>query len=263
MQRIGLRLAYDGTRFFGFQRQPQKRTAEGELIRVLKEIGAIHDTGSSSYRLSSRTDRGVSALGNVVSIDTEFPREQIPKAINSLARDLWCTGSCVLPKDFDVRTAKSRTYAYYIHDEGHDLAAMQKASKLFVGRHDFSGYARLDGRNPVRTITAFKVMRRETAIEFLISGESFLWNQVRRMVWAVDRVGRGQTKASDISPEHLAISRVGVAPAENLVLVKVDIGHKFEAPDNSSRTLSDIKSRFIVQQVKARLMEGILLQLSR
>jgi tRNA pseudouridine38-40 synthase len=263
MQRIGLRLAYDGTRFFGFQRQPDKRTVEGELVGVLQEIGAIRDTGSSSYRLSSRTDRGVSALGNIISIDTEFPRKQLPKAINSMARDLWCTGTCDLPKDLDVRRAVGRTYAYYLHDEGQDLAAMQKACKLLVGKHDFSYYARLDGRNPVRTITAFKMRRKDTVLEFLISGESFLWNQVRRMVWAVDRVGRGSSSPSNISPEHFSLRKIGAAPAENLVLVKVDIGYPFDAPEQIGRPAEEVRSRLVSSLVRARLFEGILVQFSK
>lgn len=263
MPRIGLRLAYDGNCFFGFQRQPDRRTAEGELVAALQKIGAIRDTGSSSYRLSSRTDRGVSALGNVVSIDTDFPRKQLPKSINSLAKDLWCTGTCALPKDFDVRRAVGRTYAYYLHDEGQDVKAMQEASKLLVGVHDFSCYARADGRDPFRKVRSLKIKRKEPTIELTIEGESFLWNQVRRMVWALDQVGKGNVEAPDISPEHFAMRRVGIAPAENLVLMKVDIGCKFEPPEHLGKTLEDIRNRLVSHQVRGRLFDGILIHISK
>lgn len=263
MQRIGLRIAYDGSHFFGFQRQPDRRTVEGDLVIALKEIGAIHDTGSSSYRLSSRTDKGVSALGNIVSIDTEFPRKQLPKSINSIASDLWCTGTCELPKDFDVRRAVSRTYAYYLHDEGQDLKAMQSASRLLIGTHDFSSYAKLDGRNPVRTVASLKVRRKDTVIEFIISGESFLWNQVRRMVWTLDMVGRGRIAAKNISPEHFRLRRIGLAPPDNLVLVKVDIGQEFDSPERLGKTIEDLRNRLVSSEVKGRLLEGVLVQLSK
>lgn len=263
MQRVGLRIAYDGSHFFGFQRQPDRRTVEGDLVSALQEIGAIRDTGSSSYRLSSRTDRGVSALGNIVSIDTGFPRKQLPKSINSIASDLWCTGTCVLPKDFDVRRALGRTYAYYMRDEGQDIRAMQRASKLLVGTHDFSCYAKLDGRNPIRTVASLKVMRKDTVIEFIIAGESFLWNQVRRMIWALEMVGRGRLDANDISPEHFRPKRVGIAAPDNLVLVKVDIGHELDLPEHLGKTLEDISSRLVSSQVRGRILEGILVQLSK
>jgi len=263
MQRIGLRIAYDGSHFFGFQRQPDRRTVEGDLVIALQEIGAIRDTGSSSYRLSSRTDKGVSSLGNIVSIDTEFPRKQIPKSINSIASDLWCTGTCDLPKDFDVRRAVGRTYAYYLHDEGQDVKAMQKASKLLVGTHDFSCYAKLDGRNPIRTVASLKVRRKDTVIEFIIAGESFLWNQVRRMIWVLDMVGRGRFDAKDISPEHFRLKRMGIAAPDNLVLVKVDIGHEFDSPEHLGKTIEDVRNRLVSSQVRGRLLEGILVQLSK
>lgn len=263
MPRIALRIAYDGTRFHGFQRQPDERTVEGDLILALRKIGAIGDSRAAKYRLSSRTDRGVSALGNVVSIDTAFPRQKIPRALNSNVNDLWCTGTALLPDDFDVRHAVSRTYACYLLDEGQDVRGMRKAGKALLGAHDFSSYAKVDGRNPKRTITRLGIKRKGVLIEFAIEGESFLWNQVRRIVWALDQVGAGKAKAGDISPESFKLKRIGLAPAENLILREVDIGMKFDLPVYLGRTLSDISNRLVLSQVKSNLLSGMIEQVKK
>jgi tRNA pseudouridine38-40 synthase len=261
MPRIALRIAYDGSRFHGFQRQPDERTVEGELLLALEKIGAIKNPKSANYRLSSRTDRGVSALGNVVSIDTKFNIHQLPRAINSNVNDAWCTGVAMLPDDFDVRRAVSRTYACYLLDNGENLDKMRKAAKRFRGTHDFSRYAKADGRNPERTVGRIGIKRKGPMIEFVVEGESFLWNQVRRMVWALMEVGSGRAKADDLSPERFRMRRSGLVPAESLILLEVDIGTDFELPNSLGRTCVDVKSRFLASNVKSSLLSGMLDQL--
>ena len=263
MPRIGLRLAYDGTRFHGFQRQPDERTVEGELMIALKKIGAIDDLKSANYRLSSRTDRGVSALCNVVSIDTSFSRHQLPRAINSNVSDFWCTGNVLLPDDFDVRHAISRTYACYLLDDGEDIKAMKAAGKVFLGTHDFSRYAKNEGRNPMRTVLRIGVNRKGDMIEFVVKGESFLWNQVRRMVWGLLQVGAGRASAKDISPDNYRLSRVGITPPESLVLREVDIGVEFEVPRSLGSTQEDLEDRLLGSRVKTGMLEGVLSQIER
>lgn len=258
MPRVGLRIAYDGARFFGFQRQPDRRTVEEELLLALKKIGAIRDSRTANYRLSSRTDRGVSAIGNVVSIDTRFPRHQLPRAINSNANDLWCTGTAELESDFDVRHAVCRTYACYLPDCGEDIKMMRAASKALVGTHDFSSYAKDEGRNPERTVQRITIGRKDGMLEFMVKGESFLWNQVRRMVWALQRVGAGEAEARDISPEDFRMRRVGKVPAESLILAEVDIGVEFELPRSLGRTVGDLNERLLRSKVKTILIDGIL-----
>lgn len=260
MPRIGLRIAYDGTRFFGFQRQPDRRTVEGELLLALKKIGAVRDSKSANYRLSSRTDRGVSAVGNVVSIDTTFTRHQLPRAINSNTNDMWCTGTAVLPDDFDVRHAASRTYACYLPDCGEDIKAMRTASKAFIGTHDFSRYAKNEGRDPARSVERVGIKRVGDMIEVTVEGESFLWNQVRRMVWALQQVGAGKARPQDLSPERYRMKRTGIVPPESLILVEVDIGVEFELPRSMGRTVGDLNSRLLRSKVKSNLLERIIAQ---
>src|SRR4030042_1677668 len=87
--RIALKCAYDGSLFHGFQRQPDKRTVEGTLVDALTRVGAIKSSRECGYRSSSRTDRGVSAMGNIISFRTGFATGHICAAINSEMDDVW------------------------------------------------------------------------------------------------------------------------------------------------------------------------------
>lgn len=256
-KRIALRIAYDGSSFNGFQSLPGKKTVEGRLIAVLAKIKAIKDRRRSNFRSSSRTDKGVSALGNIVSIDTDFSPDRLPRAINSQDEDIWCTGIAILPDDFNVRRARSRTYGCYLQYEGQKIEVMRKASRQFLGRHDFSRYARMDGRNPEREIKRIEIGKVNGFIELIVEGDSFLWNQVRRMVWVLDQVGRSDIDPESIAPERFRIRRVGLVPAEHLLLLSVDIGKRFEPPGIHSQFEKEINRLLIDSLVKKRLFENI------
>ena len=74
-------IAYDGREFTGSQRQPDKKTVEDECIRALKKVHAIESVKDSRFRAASRTDRGVSALCNVIVFETEFKKDQLLQAL--------------------------------------------------------------------------------------------------------------------------------------------------------------------------------------
>lgn len=262
VDRLGLRIAYDGSQFSGFQRQPGKRTIEGDILSALKKIGAIKDAISSNYRCSSRTDAGVSAIGNIISIDTSFPRSRLKPALNSKLEDIWCTGITLLPKDFNPRHAQSREYWYYLLSDGHDLTNMKKCTEKFVGTHDFSKYSRADGRNSVRRIIRFEIALDKSLIIFKITGESFLWNQVRRMVWAIDQVGRGKADPDLISPDEYKLKRIGLAPAENLILASVNIGIIFDQGDDENKSTRDIRDKLVGASVRREVLRRVYNDLS-
>lgn len=71
MRKVALKVAYIGTDFHGFQRQPDNKTVEGELISALREANLIDDLKDSGYAIAGRTDRGVHALGNVISFRSD------------------------------------------------------------------------------------------------------------------------------------------------------------------------------------------------
>jgi len=262
-RRIALKIAYDGCQFAGFSRQPGKKTVEGSIFAALREIRAIRDPRSAKYRCASRTDAGVSAFGNVISIDTSFPAEKLQRALNSRLEDIWCTGIAILPEGFDVRHgAISREYWYFMAKDNLNVERMQSCTELFLGEHDFSRYGRMDGRNPIRKILSFDISETGRLILLRVKGESFLWNQVRRMAWAIEQVGKGCAEPDEISPEDYRLRRIGVAPAENLILADVDIGFEFESNERNSKTLRDAMSKLVRLNVRTELLGRIIRDLS-
>ncbi len=230
---IALRVAYDGSKFHGFQRQPDVRTVEGELIGTLKKLGIIRNLREARFRGASRTDRGVSAFFNVVSFNTENLALVQPRILNHYLHDIWVLGTAKVSNDFHPRFhAKGKTYRYYLPDEDFDLDAMKKCSRLFLGEHDFSNFARLEkGRNPVRKITRLEIFKQNDIITIEISGESFLWEMVRRIITALKLCGLGLLEREEVKDmlELKTYRKIPPAPAENLVLWEIKYENlKFE-----------------------------------
>jgi len=233
--RVALKFAYDGSSFLGFQRQPVGATVEGSLVHALAKVGVIDSQRECGYRSSSRTDRGVSALGNIISFRTSFPVGSLCSAINSEMEDIWAYSAVVVPEEFNPRGARQRWYRYYLSKSGQDLRQMEEIAARFVGVHDFSGYARKDDRNPVRRIDSVTVADSGMfhAVDF--RAESFLWNMVRRIVWMMNEGSSGRLDPETIGPEsEKRPARIGLAPPEYLVLMDIDCGVEFPVDARAS-----------------------------
>lgn len=209
MKRVKLTVAYDGTRYCGWQVQPNGITVQEVLNRALTDLlrEEIHTIGAS------RTDAGVHARGNVAVFDTQarMPADKISFALNTrLPDDICIQKSEEVPSDFHPRfTSTVKTYEYKILnrtfpdplrrlDSLHwygplDLAAMQKAADRLVGTHDFRGFAtaKSPNDNTVRTIYKTELVREDDLIRFRITGNGFLYNMVRIIVGTLMEVGKG------------------------------------------------------------------------
>lgn len=239
-----LKVYYDGRNFFGSQRQPDKRTVEGELLKVLGNIGA----GVTDFKSACRTDKGVSALGNVFSFNCNS--KPIPGAINSkLPGDIRVLAAREVNDTFNPRYgAMGKTYKYFLYDEEYSTCNIKKAAKEFKGEHSFHNFAILEGRNPMRNITDIEVEKADNFFIFTISGESFLWQMIRRIISALKMVGDGQMISSDIGRllEPECQNKIPPAPPENLVLWKIKYPFEFEHDKYSAEHLQkDILKRCV------------------
>lgn len=259
-QRVAVKLAYDGSRFFGFQRQPRRRTVEGDLIDALVSLGAMDSARAGRFQSSSRTDRGVSALANVVSFDTGFAPSGLCSAINSVTEDAWAYAVSMVPHDFNPRWAKERWYRYHLPRAGQDVRLMRRLFRRFEGTHDFSRFSRKDDRDPVRTIASIRLGESEEFVTVDFRAESFLWNMVRRIVWMVDAGSRGEIPDDQVGPEaDPQPRRVGLAPAEFLVLMDVDCGVAFSLDPKSLRHVRSVFERRLLTAIADRhFCEGLL-----
>jgi len=231
--RLALKFGYDGRVFHGFGRQPGQRTVEGDILRALGEIGVLgkgklpRDIG---YGAASRTDAGVSAIGNVLALDTAFRKDALLRALNARLEDIWFHSVAEVPDGFQPRHAVLRWYRYHLMaDEAGDIRALKAALRLFVGQHDFTNFCRPEGKSAVRSIQKLKVRRSGQFINVDFFSQGFLWNQVRRMMGAALAVSRNDLKAAEVKraldhPKKRA--DLGLAPAEPLILM--DVAYDFE-----------------------------------
>jgi tRNA pseudouridine38-40 synthase len=228
--RLAFCVAYLGEHFFGSQMQASERTVEGEFLAACRRLDLFSDWREAGFAFAGRTDRGVHAWGQVCSLTTGFPERAVNCLNLQLPRDCWCRGYAEVEDTFHPRyAALSRTYRYYLTDISLDLELMIQAASAFVGTHDFSSFARADGRNPVRKVNRVRIWREKTFIIIEVCGESFLWHMVRGMATLLGEVGAGRANRNDIVRllECRGSERVAAAPAEGLILWDVDCGIHF------------------------------------
>lgn len=235
-----LTVEYEGSKFAGWQVQPQGRTVQGVLTRVLREV-----TGQEELVLlgAGRTDAGVHALAQVASVRVRERLAEarlLPALAKALPSDLAVLDLRRVPDSFHPRhDAVRRSYRYQVARRRSafgkrftwwvpaalDIAAMQTAATAFTGRHDFAAFARRDASR-ARTVVVVEECRMVDLDELVlirIVASHFLWGQVRRMVGALVAIGRGQEAPADVarwlagdaSPPELA------APAAGLFLEAV------------------------------------------
>jgi tRNA pseudouridine38-40 synthase len=229
--RIAVKFAYDGTNFFGYQRQKDKKTVEGEILRALMENNIIRNTTESRFRSAGRTDRGVSAVGNVIAFNTKFKGTGVLSLLNAKVEDCWFYGIKKVQPDFNPRYAKQRWYRYFLFDRNYNMDIMKKCSKYFIGTHDFRNFARMDERAPIRTIDSISIKKSGKFVLIDVRAENFLWNMVRRIVEALKKVGKGEIQITEIK-KSLDTDKVydfGVALPESLILMDTIYDFEFDA----------------------------------
>ena len=231
MRRVALKIAYIGTNFHGYQRQPGYRTVEGELVYVLKNVGIIDNMWDAHYSVAGRTDKGVHAIGNVISFLTNF-NIHINQLNGLLPDDIKIIGLLdPVPSNFKVRFPKTRLYKYIYPINPYfkilNIENMVKAAKLFKGTHNYRNFSKSNEKSAYRTVTNVELINNGDHLLFNVEGESFLWHMVRKMITALILVGLGNLSENDIN--HLLtdvnlreIIRLKPAPAEGLILTNLN-----------------------------------------
>lgn len=238
-------LSYDGYGFAGFQAQEKDRgrTIQGEVETALQ---TIHGGVFVRIEGSGRTDQGVHALGQVISLRAArlWPEGELARALNSaLPRDIRALASAPVSANFHARrSAVSKHYRYlldvcetqhavrrrYAGHTGFDLdrQTIERVATLFIGRKDFASLqnAGTDVKTTVRHVTRADVRWEDSTMVFDVEADGFLRRMVRAMVGGLISAGRGARTV-----EQLAIALEGhdrslwPAPAgpEGLYLVSV------------------------------------------
>jgi tRNA pseudouridine38-40 synthase len=231
-----VKIAYQGKGFMGSQRQPDLRTVEGELLRVLYRIHAISDVKQARFRMASRTDAGVNALGNVVCFDTEFGKDKLLKAMNSVSDGVYCYALAEVPPDFSPRRAQRRWYRYHLARGDLDVHIVQECAKLFIGKHDFVRFCKPDGKSTLKTIERIDVTPVGEILVIDLYAREFLRNMVRRIVAAMDCVGQGKASLAEVR-ETLMGKDISFGLADPHGLLLMDISYNIDIPASSNLPL--------------------------
>lgn len=209
-----LKFGYDGRRFSGYQRGNGTRSVEDTILGVMSEFGIC-----SGFSSAARTDRGVSAAGNVIFFRSDMNIEKIGGILNSKAADVIFHSYSEVVPSFRVRYSSMKHYRYVLYDCGIDADKLRDILIRFKGEHDFSLFSRRDERTPVRVIEDIGVEVEEDHLQINIYGPNFVWNQIRSMVGFAKYYAKTEEHAPD--PFSVSKRKWAVAKPEPLILMDI------------------------------------------
>lgn len=242
---VRLTLAYDGTDFRGWARQPRHRTVQGVLEEALERVLG----GVPRLAVAGRTDAGVHARGQVVSFPAGAAMDpaRVRRALNRmLAPEVVVLDARPAPDGFDARrSATWREYRYRIdtgpvpdpftarfvwHRPGElSLSRMRSAARLLVGEHEFASFCRSPKApaSTIRRLERLAVAKVGDRIEIAARANAFLHQMVRSLVGTLVDVGEGRLEPDAMPAILAARSRAAagrVAPPHGLTLERVLYG---------------------------------------
>ena len=258
--RLKIKLAYDGTNFSGWAKQPDRRTVQEEFEKAFATI-VRHQCESI---VAGRTDAGVHATAQIIHVDIPEDTDLADLAyrLNRLLdTDLRVLEIEVAPEGFHARfSALRRHYQYQIVDANKainpldrydraswyrplDLARLNEASALLLGEHDFAAFCKYrEGATTIRTLETFQWERKADGLLVAqVVADAFCYSMVRNLVGSAVCVAEGRFEPSWIA-EMLAnrerISDSMVFPAEGLTLVQVDYPNNAQLLARAALTIS-------------------------
>lgn len=251
MTRWAVCVAYDGTAFSGWQRQPQVASVQAEVEAALGAVaGHVVEVACAG-----RTDAGVHALGQVVSFDSPAPRSPRAWVLGGnthLAPSVSLAWAQAVPEHFHARfSARARRYRYVIwNDEARcalatpraawipwrlDARVMHQAAQTLLGEQDFSAFraAQCQSRTPMRCVFDIRVWRHGSFVVTDICANAFLYHMVRNIVGSLIEVGQGRRPVAWIAELMRGRDRrlaAATAPAGGLVFLGPEYAPHFALP---------------------------------
>ncbi|MDL2310536.1 tRNA pseudouridine(38-40) synthase TruA [Peptostreptococcaceae bacterium OttesenSCG-928-C18] len=230
MKNMKLTIEYDGSGYYGWQKQNGLKTVEGQINIAVDNLLLKH----TDITASGRTDRGVHSYGQVANIFVEdnICENSLLTGINHYLseEDIQVIKVEEVGEKFHSRfSAKSKLYKYVLCNEkfmhpryrkykGHipyylDFEKIVESSKLFLGEHDFSTFCKNTEKvNPVRCIDRLDIYKEKNDIIFYFEAESFLRNMIRIIIGTLVEVGRGKRDIDWIKQGFMQKNRVFAGP---------------------------------------------------
>ncbi len=243
MKNVLLTLAYDGTKFHGYQIQPGLRTVEGTLEEALEKV-FLEPVEITS---AGRTDAGVHAFGQRanIKVDLKIKIEKLPRVINQhLPEDLTCVGAEIVEDHLHARfSAKQKHYCYIIYNGKYEHALFQNRTaqvlrpldeermmrglRQILGTHDFHAFIGRHGQKeqPIRTLDKIELRREGDLIYVDFYAMSFLKNMIRIIMGTAIQIGMGRMAEDALYRATLTGNRKDLgptAPAAGLYLMDIE-----------------------------------------
>ena len=241
-------ISYDGTRFYGWERQPDKEmTIQGKLESVLTRMAGLTDGERVEVIGAGRTDAGVHARAMTANafLDTDMSEEEIQRYMNKyLPEDISVNDVKICSERFHSRyNALGKTYRYTLWygsskpvfdrkyvtvlEEKPDVELMRKAAGYLIGTHDFKSFCGNTKmkKSTVRCVDTINIEESGNYIRLYYHGNGFLQNMVRILTGTLLEVGYGRILPDDIKEILDACDRKKAGPTakpEGLCLMKVD-----------------------------------------
>ncbi len=246
MPTVKLIIEYDGSRYAGWQRQPDQPTiqeaVETALFQLTQQRRPVVAAG--------RTDSGVHALGQVVSfrIERNWTANEWTKGFNArLPEDIAVRSAALMPDDFHARYSASgklyeyriltrperpaidRAYCWHVY-RALNIEAMREAASLLIGKHDFTSFegSLTDNEDPLCHLQQLSLTHLEDRLSIQVYADRFLKHMVRAIVGTLVEIGHAQRTAGSLADVLAAKDRTAAgrtAPAHGLFLVRVDYNH--------------------------------------
>lgn len=234
-----IRIAYDGSKFYGFQRLNKKISVQ----KVIEDALTIINKKKVVVKGAGRTDRGVHALDQCVSfkLDVSLTKEGLKKALNSLVEPyIYVKEVIEVDESFHARfNVVKKQYLYkinlgeynpllsdYVYQSKYklDIEKMKEVAKLYIGVHDFTNFVSGERDNYDCIIYDINFDKKEDLLEIRFIGKSFYRYMVRNLVGMMIEVGRGKDNISKVKEmlENKKINPGYTAPASGLYLEKIE-----------------------------------------
>lgn len=235
-----MKVSYDGSGFYGFQRLNDYRTVQ----KVLEEALGVINKGEVLVKGASRTDKGVHAYGQMIHFDVDYdiPADRLMYAVNRiLDNDIRVLDCKKVGNDFHARfNVKRKKYVYKINlgdfdclksryflqvYEKLDIDKMRECAKVFLGCHDFRNFVAGERDNYLMCVEDIKFNMSNDILEIEFLGKSFYRYMVRNMVGAMLEVGMHKKEICDVSKmldDYMIKKQMMTAPACGLYLMDIE-----------------------------------------
>ena len=259
MRRAAVRIAYLGSDYCGSQYQPGFRTVMGDVLIDLERISGGKDAEWFDLKAAGRTDRGVNALDNVIVFNTTFDDDdELLRALNSVSKGIVYKCSTTVDDDFNPRFANSRTYRYVLPAEGIDFEKAKECSRLFLGKHDFIRFCKVDDKPTEIDLESIEMTLDGDRIVMTFTSQFFLWNMIRKIVAAVESVGKGERSMEDVK-DALSGKEVNFGLARPDALTLTEVRYDYITFNEPSRKYYDryVKNELFTYSIRRDFLDSL------